>query len=74
MTQPLAMAVAYVAFSGSGAGEIALPYAYAAAGVATLLMSMTAMGTKGVRPRMGDIAWVLAALTILGALATWSAR
>jgi len=74
VTQPLAMAAAYAAFSGSGAGEMALPYAYAAAGVATLLVSLTAMGTKGVRPRVGDIAWVLAALTILGALAAWSVR
>lgn len=71
VTQPVALAMGYAGFTAGGAREMALPYAYAAAGVATLLVAMATMSAKGVRPRAGDVAWVIAALVILGALARW---
>lgn len=74
LAQPTALAAAYGVFTASGARELALPYAYAAAGVATLLVAMTAMGARGVRPRVGDVAWILVAVAALGALASWSVR
>ena len=74
MTQPLALVGAYAALTAAGAGVMALPWAYAAAGLATLMASLTVMGSRGVRPRAGDLAWVLTALVVLGALAVWSAR
>ena len=73
VSQPAAMAVAYAWFASSGAREMALPHAYAAAGLATLAVSVTAMSAKGVRPRAGDVAWLILSITLLGALAVWRA-
>jgi hypothetical protein len=72
VTQPVALAAGYVWFTASGAREMALPYAYAAAGVATLAVSLGAMSARGVRPRRGDVVWVVAALFVLAAIARWS--
>ena len=74
VTQPVALAAAYTWFASSGAGEMALPYAYAAAGLVTLAVTVASMSGRGVRPRVGDVAWLMFSLVLLGALATWRAR
>jgi O-antigen/teichoic acid export membrane protein len=66
LSQPLSLAAAYAVFHGSGAGILSLPWAYAAAGVVTLGTSLAVMSGAGVRPRAGDLAWIL---TLLAALA-----
>ncbi|HET9253152.1 MAG TPA: polysaccharide biosynthesis C-terminal domain-containing protein [Candidatus Eisenbacteria bacterium] len=73
ITQPLVMGAAYAWFASAGAGEMALPYAYAAAGLATLAVSVGAMSGKGVRPRGGDVVWLILSLALLGTLAMWRA-
>ena len=71
MAQPVTLVVAYAWFASAGAREMALPYAYAAAGLAILTASVLAMSARGVRPRAGDVAWLVLALVLLGGLAAW---
>jgi O-antigen/teichoic acid export membrane protein len=69
VTQPIAMATAYVWFTAAGTHEMALPYAYATAGIVTLVVSVAVMSARGVRPRVGDLLWIVLALAVLGTLA-----
>jgi O-antigen/teichoic acid export membrane protein len=69
VTQPIVMAAAYAWFTAVGMHEMAIPYAYAASGIATLAVSVVTMSARGVRPRAGDVVWIVLALAGLGALA-----
>lgn len=74
VSQPLALAAAYAVFHTTGAGILSLPWAYAAAGVVTLGTSLLVMSGAGVRPRAGDVAWILALLGGLGLLVAATLR
>ena len=68
IVQPAGLLLAYPLASAWGAGRLSLPCAYAAAGVASLIMALAEMGRLGVRPRPGDVAALAAAFAALAAL------
>lgn len=75
LSSPLVMVLAYGALHIGGAGALALPGAYAAAGLGSLGVAAWAMSRHGVAPRPRDAALLAAALVALAALAwAWTPR
>jgi len=61
IAQPVAIAVLYAVFVSHGAGEMSLAYAYASAGLVTLLVAIVGMRSRGVSMgRREGLALVLA--------------
>jgi O-antigen/teichoic acid export membrane protein len=68
---PIALAAAYAVFVATGAGPIGLAWAYAAAGVTTLIASGIGMSAVGVTLSPRQIGIGAATLAGLAALAAW---
>ncbi|HKO21895.1 MAG TPA: hypothetical protein VJX91_04515 [Candidatus Eisenbacteria bacterium] len=69
VVQPIALAVAYAAFTLAGAGARSLPFAYAAGGGVLFAIAMIRMRRAGVGPRLGDVAAAAVAAALLTTLA-----
>jgi O-antigen/teichoic acid export membrane protein len=63
VSQPLSVAALYALFASRGVGEMSLPYAYASAGLVTLLVAIVGMRSRGVSMGKRE------GIALLGALA-----
>ena len=68
MAQPISIAALYVLFAARGAGGMSLPYAYASAGLVTLLVAIVAMRSRGVSMGRREGVVLVGALAFLALL------
>jgi len=68
IAQPLSLAALYALFAARGAGEMSLAYAYASAGLVTLLVAIVGMRSRGVSMGRREGLTLVLALAILAVL------